>query len=302
MPDQYTELSSAAPTGGPVARTMPSNALGVPEFVIRRIRREARAPIGRTGGPLATGRWDGTITASEAGIGPNTESPLRESSHRPVDDHRDDAPRATRARATDRHLALTRSQQIQKRAFDIVLSIVGLALLGWLILLALVAATFDTRASGLFRQDRIGLHGRTFKILKIRTMRADPEWTTSVTTADDPRITRLGRFFRRTKIDELPQLLNVLVGQMSFVGPRPEVPGFADLLTGDDARILSVRPGITGPATLHFRNEEELLRGTDDPEAYNATVLFPAKVRLNLAYIRDYSLRGDLLMIWETLR
>jgi lipopolysaccharide/colanic/teichoic acid biosynthesis glycosyltransferase len=221
-----------------------------------------------------------------------------------------DPPSADRlaARTRDRAMVrprgrtgLTKAQAIQKRLLDIVLSVIGLVCLSWLILLAFVAATIDTRANGFFRQERIGYRGRRFKVIKIRSMRDDPRHRTSVTTADDPRITSLGRFLRRTKIDELPQLFNVLLGEMSFVGPRPEVPGFADLLTGEDALILTIRPGITGPATIHFRNEEELLRATDDPEAYNATVLFPTKVRMNLEYIRDYSLRGDLEMIWKTI-
>jgi lipopolysaccharide/colanic/teichoic acid biosynthesis glycosyltransferase len=197
---------------------------------------------------------------------------------------------------------LTTAQAARKRLLDIVLSILGLVLLSWLIVLAYLAASIDTRSGGFFRQDRVGRNGRTFKVIKIKTMRSHPTLTTSVTTADDPRITRLGRFFRKSKIDELPQLVNVLLGQMSLVGPRPEVPGFADRLVGEDALILTVRPGITGPATLHFRNEEELLRTTADPEAYNATVLFPMKVRMNLDYIRDYSMRKDLEMIWKTIR
>ena len=158
-----------------------------------------------------------------------------------VSDPSIDPPSADRlaARARDRAVArptrrtgLTKVQSIEKRLLDIVLSVIGLILLSWLILLAFVAATIDTRANGFFRQQRIGQRGRPFKVIKIRSMRDDPARTTSVTTADDPRITRLGRFLRRTKIDELPQLFNVLRGEMSFVGPRPEVPGFADLLTG----------------------------------------------------------------------
>jgi lipopolysaccharide/colanic/teichoic acid biosynthesis glycosyltransferase len=202
---------------------------------------------------------------------------------------------------TTRPVGLAPTQARLKRAFDIVLAVVGLVVLGWLILAAFIAASIDTRANGFFRQDRVGLHGKTFRVIKIRSMRDDHAQTTSVTTARDPRITRLGRFFRNHKIDELPQLFNVLIGEMSFVGPRPEVPGFADRLTGDDARILSVRPGITGPATLYFRNEEQLLAACDDPEAYNRTVLFPTKVRINLEYIRDYSFRKDLAMIKDTV-
>ena len=188
-----------------------------------------------------------------------------------------------------------------KRSFDILLSAIGLVLLSWLIVLTYVAACLDTGASGFFRQDRVGRFGRIFKITKLRTMRVDSTIDTTVTTASDPRITRLGRLFRRYKIDELPQLFNVFMGHMSFVGPRPDVKGFADQLEGEDRLILSVRPGITGPATLRFRNEERLLQDCDDPEHYNRDVIFAEKVRLNLEYIRNYRLSDDLKIIWRTL-
>ena len=188
-----------------------------------------------------------------------------------------------------------------KRCFDIVLSGTGLIALGWLILLAWIIASVDCRASGLFRQERVGRHGRVFKIMKIRTMRENPAISTTVTTSRDPRITRLGRFFRRYKIDELPQLINVFVGDMSFVGPRPDVRGFADELEADGRRILSVRPGITGPATLYFRDEERILQDCDDPEAYNRQVVYPKKVELNLEYVDNYSLAYDIEIIWRTI-
>jgi lipopolysaccharide/colanic/teichoic acid biosynthesis glycosyltransferase len=197
---------------------------------------------------------------------------------------------------------LTRGQAALKRSFDVIASAAGLVVLSPVILVAFVAATLDTRASGFFRQERVGVCGRPFRLVKIRSMRVDPRITTSVTTSADPRITRLGRFWRRTKIDELPQLWNVLLGQMSLVGPRPEVPGFTDALTGADALVLSVRPGITGPAQVEIRDEERLLASTPDPEAYNRDVLFPTKVRLNLDYIRSYSFRNDLRLLWRTLR
>ena len=197
---------------------------------------------------------------------------------------------------------LTGGQRLRKRAFDLLASAVGLVVLSPVVVAAFVAASIDTRAVGFFRQERIGLHGDRFKVIKIRSMRLDPAITTSVTTTRDPRITELGAFWRRTKIDELPQLWNVIRGEMSLVGPRPEVPGFADLLTGPDRQLLSIRPGITGPATLHVRNEEQLRAATDDPEAYNRDVLFPTKVRMNLEYIRDYSFRRDLGYLWRTVR
>ncbi|MFC2993571.1 sugar transferase [Halomonas tibetensis] len=196
---------------------------------------------------------------------------------------------------------LSLPQAMQKRVFDIGLSTVGLTLSGWLILLAWVAASLDTRSNGFFTQHRVGKDGRLFTVVKIKTMRPSRELTTTVTRSGDPRITPLGRFFRRTKIDELPQLWNVLVGDMSFVGPRPDVPGFADTLEGEERLLLSVRPGITGPATLEYRNEEELLANADDPEAFNREVIWPDKVRLNLAYIRDWSLGRDIRYILDTV-
>ena len=132
-------------------------------------------------------------------------------------------------------------------------------------------------------------------------MRSSDTVSTVVTTSTDPRITPLGRFWRRTKIDELPQLFNVLIGNMSFVGPRPDVPGFADLLEGEDRVILSVRPGITGPATLKYRNEESLLASVDDPEAYNREVIFPDKVRINREYIENWSFWRDMRYIFTTI-
>jgi lipopolysaccharide/colanic/teichoic acid biosynthesis glycosyltransferase len=196
---------------------------------------------------------------------------------------------------------LTLTQRFMKRGFDILFSLLGLAMLWWLILLLIVAATYDTRQFGLFSQTRIGRHGRHFSLLKIRTMRHIPDVSTVVTTARDPRITAFGALLRRFKLDELPQLLNVLIGDMSIVGPRPDVPGFADRLEGDDRLILTIRPGITGPATLHYRNEEELLAAQSDPESYNRDVIYPTKVRLTREYIENYSLFLDIRCMIRTL-
>lgn len=196
---------------------------------------------------------------------------------------------------------LTPFQALQKRFFDLFLAFSGLVFLWWLILLAWLAAGVDTRSNGFFTQRRVGKGGRIFTVVKIKTMRPSASFNTTVTRSGDPRITRLGTFLRRTKIDELPQLWNVLVGDMSFVGPRPDVPGFADQLQGQERAMLSIRPGITGPATLKYRNEETLLAGVDDPEAYNRDVIWPDKVRLNLEYIRNWSLMGDVRYIWRTV-
>lgn len=197
--------------------------------------------------------------------------------------------------------ALTPVQAGMKRVFDFSVALLGLLLAWWLILLAFVAASFDTGSNGFFIQSRVGKDGKIFRVVKIKTMRPDNRTSTTVTRSGDPRITRLGRFFRKTKIDELPQLWNVLLGQMSFVGPRPDVPGYADQLTGVDRAVLSLRPGITGPATLKYRDEEEILAAQDAPEHYNREVIYPDKVQINLQYIREWSFTGDLRFIVETI-
>lgn len=192
-------------------------------------------------------------------------------------------------------------QRFLKRGFDICLSLFGLAAFGWLILICWVIATIDTRQNGFFLQERIGRDGKKFRIIKIKTMRPVKGVTSVVTTCKDPRITRIGAVFRKLKLDELPQLINIFLGQMSFVGPRPDVAGFADLLQGEDRLILTVRPGITGPASLAFRDEEELLAGCDEPERYNREVIFPAKVRMNHQYVKEYSFYKDIKYIANTL-
>nr|WP_277345553.1 sugar transferase [Halomonas bachuensis] len=184
---------------------------------------------------------------------------------------------------------------------DVLLATLGLLLVWWLIGLAWIAATIDTRRNGLFMQRRIGMNGRIFTLYKIRTMREAQGVTTTVTCSRDPRITPLGHLLRRTKVDELPQLWNVLKGDMSFVGPRPDVEGFADSLEGEQRLLLRVRPGITGPATLKYRDEEKLLDSAVDPEGYNRDVIWPDKVRINLHYLREWSLAEDLKFIWRTL-
>lgn len=163
-------------------------------------------------------------------------------------------------------------------------------------------ATADTRSNGLFAQVRVGRHGKLFRVLKIKTMRTSFTHNTTITQANDPRITRSGVFLRRSKLDELPQLWNVLVGDMSFVGPRPDVPGYADNLDPEIQRVLlSVRPGITGPASLVYRNEESILATQLDPERYNNEIIYPDKTKINLHYIANYSFISDIKYIMQTL-
>lgn len=188
-----------------------------------------------------------------------------------------------------------------KRCVDVSAALAGLLLTGWIIGLAWILIRWQTGEPGFFRQARIGRHGRPFNVVKLRTMRSVPGGATMVTTSADARITPIGRLLRRTKVDELPQLFNVLVGDMSLVGPRPDVAGFADSLMGADRVILSIRPGITGPATLKYRNEEEILARVPDPEAYNRDVIWPDKVRINRHYVEHYRLRDDFRYLWQTI-
>lgn len=196
---------------------------------------------------------------------------------------------------------LSHKHRFNKKIFDISLAATGLILTWWLILLAALLATFDTKANGFFTQERVGKDGKLFKVIKIRTMRSSNKVNTTVTTNNDSRITSLGKLLRKTKIDELPQLVNVLFGQMSFVGPRPDVPGFADELKEEDKVILTLCPGITGPATIYYRNEEDLLTEQSDPEKYNKEVIYPHKIELNKKYIMEYSLLKDIQYIIKTV-
>lgn len=163
-------------------------------------------------------------------------------------------------------------------------------------------ARLDTGLSGVFVQSRVGQFGKLIKTRKIRTMGKVDGVETTVTVIGDSRITAIGEQMRRYKLDELPQLWNVFVGDMSFVGPRPDVPGYADSLKGVDREILQLKPGITGPATIKYRNEEELLGGVTDASTFNDTVLYPDKVKINLNYMQQWSLLGDLKYILMTLR
>lgn len=192
-------------------------------------------------------------------------------------------------------------QGIAKRTIDLGAAIIGLALTWWVILAAAAVSARVHGASGFFVQTRVGRYGRPFRLIKIRTMRESQAVTTNVTTRRDVRITPYGAWLRRTKLDELPQLVNVLRGDMSLVGPRPDVPGFADQLDGDDRIVLSVRPGITGPASLAYRNEEEILASVDDPERYNREVIYPDKVRINREYVVGYSLWEDIRLLFLTV-
>ena len=193
------------------------------------------------------------------------------------------------------------SWAIPKRLFDFTAALAGLAVLSPLMLLMAILVRATSPGPALFIQERVGRHGRAFRCAKFRTMCTGAQAQGTVTTAADARVTPLGRWLRRWKLDELPQLWNVLAGRMSFVGPRPDVPGYADRLQGDDRRILELRPGITGPATLLFRDEERLLALAKNPQAFNDAVVYPEKVRLNREYLETGHFGRDLGYVIATV-
>ena len=188
-----------------------------------------------------------------------------------------------------------------KWIFDRIASLIGLFFL-WPVLLV-VAILIKIKMPGgpaFFTQKRVGRHGKLFTMHKFRSMTVLHSGS-SVSVAGEARITPLGAKLRKYKLDELPELWDVLIGNMSFVGPRPDVPGYADQLKGDDRRVLELRPGITGPASLKYRDEEELLAKVDNPIEYNDTVIYPDKVRINLYYLDHYSFAKDFQMILCTV-
>lgn len=189
-----------------------------------------------------------------------------------------------------------------KRLFDFTFAIFGLTILSpVLIILSLIIIT--SPGTVLYSQKRVGRQGRLFTLYKFRTMvhNADTMPGGSITVENEDRITAIGKLLRRWKLDELPTLWNVLKGDMSFVGPRPDVPGYADKLEGSSRRILEMRPGITGPATLKYSNEEQLLAGVDNPKKYNDEVIFPDKVKINLEYMDNWSFWMDIKIIFKTI-
>lgn len=190
-----------------------------------------------------------------------------------------------------------------KRSFDVVASLLGLIVLSPLLAVAAVAVRCSSPGPVLFRQERMGRNFRPFHILKFRTMTADaPQRGGPLTQGrDDPRITRVGRFLRRWKIDELPQLINVLRGEMSLVGPRPEVAKYVELFRDDYAEILRVRPGITDAASLKYRDEAALLGAAADPDAEYRTKILPDKIALAKRYVREASFGQDLRILFRTV-
>ena len=195
---------------------------------------------------------------------------------------------------------------IIKIIFDKLFALLGLIMLSPVLLIVAILIKVKMPGPILFCQKRVGQHGRLFTVYKFRSMTVSKlaetvdkssKDGTSIAAEELNRITPLGEKLRRYKLDELPELWNVLIGDMSFVGPRPDVPGYADKLDGKDRDILKLKPGITGPASLKYRNEEELLANIDNPKQYNDEVIYPDKVRINLYYLNHYSFIKDIQMI-----
>lgn len=181
-----------------------------------------------------------------------------------------------------------------KRVFDIVVALFFLSLSFWLIIISGILAAIDTKTNGIFIQERIGQFGKTFKIYKLRTVRES-------SFSDENGISKIGLFLRKYRMDELPQLFNVLKGEMSIVGPRPDVSGYYNLLEGESRKILELKPGLTSMAALKYYNEDALLKLQSNPLDYNDTFIFPDKVKLNLHYYYNNGICGDVVIILKTV-
>lgn len=189
-----------------------------------------------------------------------------------------------------------------KRLFDILAGGLGLIVLSPLFLILAIWIKLDSSGPVFYRQARVGLHNKDFRIFKFRSMRVGADKGSLVTIGGrDSRITRSGYYLRKFKLDELPQLINVFIGDMSLVGPRPEVRHYVDYWTPDQMHVLDVRPGITDPASIKFRNENELLANAEDPEKYYIEVIMQEKLKLNLEYVAGHSFLKDLGIIFRTL-
>ena len=189
-----------------------------------------------------------------------------------------------------------------KRLFDIVASGLGLIFLSPFFLVLAVWIKLDSPGPVFYRQVRVGRHNRDFRIFKFRSMRVGADKGSLVTIGGhDPRITRSGYFIRKFKLDEFPQLINVFRGEMSLVGPRPEVRHYVDYWTPEQMHVLDVRPGITDPASIKYRNENELMEKAEDPEQYYIEVIMQEKIKLYLEYVNHHTFWGDIGLIFQTL-
>lgn len=190
-----------------------------------------------------------------------------------------------------------------KRTFDLIASSLGLLLLSPLFLMLAIWIKIDSEGPVFYRQVRVGKGNRDFRLFKFRSMRVGSDQKGLITVGGrDPRVTRSGYYIRKYKLDELPQLINVFIGDMSLVGPRPEVRKYVDLYTPEQMHVLDVRPGITDLASIRYRNENELLAQVEDPDRYYVEVIMQDKLRINLEYAQHHSFAGDIQLIFRTLR
>lgn len=190
---------------------------------------------------------------------------------------------------------------VYKALFDRVVAFIGLLLFFPILLIIFILIKIKMPDGPvIFAQQRVGQYGRLFTMYKFRSMNVEHSGS-SISIKGESRITPLGAFLRKYKLDELPELWNVLIGDMSFVGPRPDVPGYADELVGEDCDILKLKPGITGPASLKYRNEEELLASVENPEKYNKEIIFPDKIKINRNYLENRSFWLDVKLIIATI-
>ena len=194
-------------------------------------------------------------------------------------------------------------QYLYKNIFDYSVAILSLPLVLPVILVCWIIASIDTKSNGFFYQNRIGKNGLPFRVIKIKTMYypTKSEQRSAITANVQTKISKSGSIFRKYKLDELPQILNILSGNMSFVGPRPDVPGYADCLQGEDRIVLKLKPGITGPASIKYKNEEKILAAQINPQEYNDTIIWPDKVKINKTYYNNYTFSKDIKYILQTI-
>ena len=188
-----------------------------------------------------------------------------------------------------------------KRIFDFIFAIFSLIIFFPVFILISIIIKISSRGPIFFIQERVGKHAEIFNMIKFRTMYINQNTISTITVRGDVRVTKFGVFLRKYKLDELPELINVLIGNMSVVGPRPDVAGYADKLIGEDRKILRLRPGITGPASIKYANEEDILLLQNDPKAYNDNILYPDKVKINLDYYYNNNICLDIKIIFLTV-
>ena len=201
--------------------------------------------------------------------------------------------------------SLIKSQKINiyiKRAFDFLIALLSFLLLWIFFVIVAILIRVDSSGGAFYKQIRVGKNGKRFKILKFRTMVSDSEKKGMlITVGNDSRITRIGKFLRKSKLDELPQIINIIKGDMSFVGPRPEVPKYTELYTEEQKKVLLVRPGITDIASIEYRNESEILALSDNPEKTYIEEIMPRKLAYNMSYLENISIINDVKIIFITI-